>query len=731
MVVGTITHLRPLAIAVSLALGVTASPYLFAQQHNNTGQDNYTEAAESSSAETVVVYGNPLYGMASSEDTGGYSVDSATVGTKTPAALRDIPQSITVLTNDYIEERNFVAVDDLAKYTPGLRTMVNDSGRSSIFSRGYEYDEVNLNGLPAPMQSKYGTLPALAAVDRVEIMRGPSGLFNSTSELGGVINMVLKRPTDEFSGSVTARYGSWDRHYLEADMGGSLNDSGSVRGRIVVANADIKNQVDYNDNDNGTYYGTLEFDLTDRTLLSVYALHQTKDIVPTNGLPAYSDGSMLDISRSTYLGSDDDNFHADTTDVGFSLQHAFSNGGVGQISARYMDHDMTLEQTYTNGAVDEDGNTGLMFSAQANQQKNTSLDINYSQMFDLFGLQSEMVVGSDYKRYESDVQSYTNRSIASINVFNYDPTSISTPTYSYSKNVHSESSEIGLYGKVTWRLLEPLAVITGARVSWYDLETVNTVISTGADTKQEDDFNAKLTPYAGVVYDLNDQHSVYASYSKVFKPQTSQNENGDMLKPREGHQWETGIKSALLDGRLNTRASLFLMKDNNIAAQAYDDSGVAISNTYWATGKVETQGIELEATGYLTDNWMTMTGYTYTDINEKSGDHNGKFDAIPHHSLSLWTDYHLADWVPGLHIGGGMTALSNYSFSKSGVTTHQAGYAIFDAALRYDITDNMQATLNVYNLFDREYFYRVGTTTTFNMYGEPANVMAGFTYKFN
>ncbi|MEK6215054.1 MAG: TonB-dependent receptor, partial [Vibrio fluvialis] len=70
------------------------------------------------------------------------------------------------------------------------------------------------------------------------------------------------------------------------------------------------------------------------------------------------------------------------------------------------------------------------------------------------------------------------------------------------------------------------------------------------------------------------------------------------------------------------------------------------------------------------------------------------------------------------------------SFTKNGVTTHQGGYALFDAAIRYDITDNMQATFNVYNLFDREYFYRVGTTTTFNMYGEPANVMAGFTYKF-
>ncbi|MBY7798211.1 TonB-dependent siderophore receptor [Vibrio fluvialis] len=718
MVVFQNKALNPVALAISVALGFASL------------QPAMAEESQDKADETVVVYGNPLYGMAPSEETGGYSVDSATVGTKTPAALKDIPQSITVLTNDYIEERNFVAVDDLAKYTPGLRTMVNDSGRSSIFSRGYEYDEVNLNGLPSPMQSKYGNLPSLAAVDRVEIMRGPSGLFNSTSELGGVINMVLKRPTEEFSGSVTARYGSWDRHYLEADMGGSLNEDGTVRGRFVVANADIKNQVDYNDNDNGTYYGTMEFDLSDTTLLSVYVLHQTKDIVPTNGLPAYSDGSMLNVSRSTYLGSADDNFNAKTTDVGASLQHAFPNGGVGQLSARYMDHDMSLEQTYTNGAVDADGNTGLMFSAQANQQKNAAFDANYSQMFGLLGHQSEFVVGTDYKRYESDTQSYTNRKFASINVFDYDPTSVTTPTYSYTSNVHEVQSELGLYGKVTWRLLEPLAVITGARVSWYDLESTTTTLSTGAESSETDSFNGKITPYAGVVYDLTDEHALYASYSKVFKPQTSQDENGDMLKPREGNQWETGVKSSLLDGRLNTRASVFLMKDNNIAAQAYDDSGVAITNTYWATGKVETKGVELEATGYLTQNWMTMTGYTFTDIDEKSGDHNSKFDAIPRHSLSLWTDYHLADWVQGLHIGGGMTAVSDYSFTKNGVTTHQGGYALFDAAIRYDITDNMQATFNVYNLFDRKYFYRVGTTTTFNMYGEPANVMAGFTYKF-
>lgn len=713
-----ITHGR-LAAAITLVLANSLNTTAWAEDSSIDGH------------QTVVVVGNPLYNMQPSEKTGGYSVESATVGTKTPAALKDIPQSITVLTNDYINERNFVAVDDLAKNTPGLRTLSNDSGRSSIFSRGYEYDEVNLNGLPAPMQSIYGNLPSLSAVDRVEIMRGPSGLFNSTSELGGVINMVLKRPTEEFSASATTRYGSWNRHYLEADLGGSLNEDRTIRGRFVASNADIKNQVDYNDNDNSSFYGTLEFDLTDHTLLTVYGLHQSKDIVPANGLPAYSDGSLLDIKRSTFIGSSKDYFTSDTNDFGASLQHTFMNGGVLQLSARYMEHDADIEQTFSNGPVDQNGNTGLMFKAQGHQEDNVSLDANYSQMFALFSQQSEFVLGSDYKRYDSSTQVYTDRNIGNINVFDFDPTSVVTPQYDYIKNTNEVQSEVGVYGKVTWRLLDQLAVITGIRASWYQLDIENTALATDVSTDESNRISGKLTPYAGIVYDLTEQHTLYTSYSNVFKPQTAQDSNGKMLESRQGNQWETGIKSSLLNDALNTRMSFYYLKDENIAAQAYDNNGNAITNTYFATGEVETKGVELEVSGYLTDNWMIMAGYTYTDINELSGDHNGTFDTIPKHALSLWTDYHLATWVKGLHIASGMTAYSDYSFTRGDVTIKQAGYAIFDAAIRYDINKNMQASLNVYNLFDNKYYNRVGSTSTFNMYGEPVNVMAGFTYKFN
>lgn len=153
------------------------------------------------SLETLTVTGNRLYEMLPSEVTGGYTVDAATVGTKTPAALRDIPQSVSVVTRDSLEDRNLDTLDQMARRTPGLRVLSNDDGRSSIYARGYEYDEANIDGLPAPMQSINGTVPDLAAFDRVEVMRGPSGLFNSTSEMGGYRQSGTQAPDLRFSGA--------------------------------------------------------------------------------------------------------------------------------------------------------------------------------------------------------------------------------------------------------------------------------------------------------------------------------------------------------------------------------------------------------------------------------------------------------------------------------------------------------------------------------------------------
>ena len=162
--------------------------------------------------ETIFIKTQRGYSADATETNRDYSAFAATVGTKIPATPREIPQSISIITSQQIKDRNVETLDQLARKTPGLRVLSNDDGRSSIYARGYEYDEYNVNGLPAQMQSINGTLPNLAAFDRVEIMRGPSGLFDSSGEMGGLVNLVRKRPGDSFAASANAGYGT-DKQY--------------------------------------------------------------------------------------------------------------------------------------------------------------------------------------------------------------------------------------------------------------------------------------------------------------------------------------------------------------------------------------------------------------------------------------------------------------------------------------------------------------------------------------
>ncbi|WP_185079932.1 TonB-dependent siderophore receptor, partial [Neisseria meningitidis] len=191
-------------------------------------------AAQTADLETVHIKGQRSYNAIATEKNGDYSSFAATVGTKIPASLREIPQSVSIITNQQVKDRNVDTFDQLARKTPGLRVLSNDDGRSSVYARGYEYSEYNIDGLPAQMQSINGTLPNLFAFDRVEVMRGPSGLFDSSGEMGGIVNLVCKRPAKAFQGHAAAGFGTHKQYKAEADVSGSLNSDGSVRGRVMA-----------------------------------------------------------------------------------------------------------------------------------------------------------------------------------------------------------------------------------------------------------------------------------------------------------------------------------------------------------------------------------------------------------------------------------------------------------------------------------------------------------------
>lgn len=217
-----------------------------------------TYAAEAETLDTIFIQTQRGYNATATESSRDYSTPTSSVGTKNPAALRDIPQSISIVTNQQVKDRNVDTLDQLARKTPGLRVLSNDDGRSSIYARGYEYDEYNVDGLPAQMQSINGTLPNLAAFDRVEIMRGPSGLFDSSGEMGGIVNLVRKRPTADFKAAVNAGFGSEKQYKTGDDISGKLNADGSLRGRVLAETTGKSPKPAKHNNHHETAYAALD-----------------------------------------------------------------------------------------------------------------------------------------------------------------------------------------------------------------------------------------------------------------------------------------------------------------------------------------------------------------------------------------------------------------------------------------------------------------------------------------
>lgn len=681
-------------------------------------QDASAPEGEPLQLEMVTVEGNQLYDMLPSEQTGGYAVDAATVGTKTPAALKDIPQSISVITRESIEDRNVDTLDELARRTPGLRVLTNDAGRSSIYSRGYEYDEFNIDGLPAPMASINGTLPNLAAFDRVEVMRGPSGLFNSTSELGGIVNLVRKRPTEDAQGHLTGRYGSFNQYYLEGDASGPLTEDGRLRGRAVVAQSDTDGFVDNNDNNAQTFYGTLEYDIDPATMVSVAYLRQQRDITVNNGLATDANGSLLDVDRSTFFGADWNDFESTTDDFIFELTHRFESGGFGRVGARYSNRNADYNYAFGGGPLAADGTVPVSATAGDIDQNTLAVDASYSQPFETFGNVSEFVAGADYKHYDTDTVRGRYRG-APVDADNFENLAYVDVLESgrVSDNT-TKLEEIGLYTKLTFRPVEPLALIGGVRVSDYKVElTDNSAGTTGSR-----DDSGKLTPYAGLVLDVDRHHALYASYSKVFNPQTDYDINGDLIEPREGTQYETGVKGSYFNGDLNARASLFRMYDRNYAA------GVPGENYNEAIGQRRIQGVEFELDGSPLNQLDIIAGYTYLDTEVERGADEATFVLMPDHMFNLWTKYAFdSGLLDRVSIGAGVTAFSDFS-SLQGVEA--PGYAVVDAMVGYQFTDRLSGAVNVNNVLDKKYYNRVGSTGTFNFYGEPTSVVGSLRYDF-
>ena len=269
---------------------------------------------------------------AATEGTRSYTTTNMATATKLPLSIRETPQSVTVVTRQAIEDQGALALKDVIQNVPGVFYWTSGPQRQRFYARGLSADNLMFDGLPVTLSSSRLSQdlvdPNIAIYDRVEIVRGAAGLTIGSGNPAAAINLVRKRPTVTPQFSIAGNVGNWNRYGIEADIGGPLDQDGTLRARVVGTYNDEESFRDREHSKRNMIYDIIEKDFGSRTTLSVSAMRQEDDLDGNGftGMPVAVDGSHLDLPRSTSYASGWEYWDKDSTSLFASLEHRFGNG---------------------------------------------------------------------------------------------------------------------------------------------------------------------------------------------------------------------------------------------------------------------------------------------------------------------------------------------------------------------------------------------------------------------
>lgn len=664
------------------------------------------------------------------EGTNSYKSGLISVGEKAAMTPREVPQSTTVITRTQIEDGGYTALETALDAAPGIMILSNDTGRSSIFSRGFEFDYLYYDGLPAPVSSIYGTQPDLSIMDHIEVLKGPSGLFMGTGSPAGSVNMRLKQANRTVPGG-SYRFSADENGHARAeiDYGAALNAEGTLRARTVLAWADGDGAVDKQENGVSQVYGTLAWDITPATTATLSFSRMERDIAPFNGLPSYADGSLLWLDPSATSAADWNRFDNEVTDIVAAVEHHFDGGARLKASLRQSWQEGDFAYAYTGSAAAADNSVSRMSWLHRNFEiENLALDLHGELPFALGGMEGMAILGADMQRYDNDLYAVAGNVNGRSDLDDWDVSSFAEPANidNYTTRTQTSTESRGLYAQLRLKPLQALTLIGGARLSWYESEVTTTTLATGRQSTTEMSENGKVTPYLGVTYDLSPAATLYASYTEIFQPQSALDASGNVLDPMEGQQYELGLKGQLASG-LDVSAALFRLEQVNRALAV---PGESYSE---AEGAVRVQGLELEAAGEIGENLHLAAGYTYTDTEYLNGPSQGAAFSTytPAHLFKLSAEYEVTQGVAvGWSFGGQLTAMTGFSSVSGGTTIHAPGYGVVDLSAARQIGAGGELRLTLANALDKDYYSRVGGTSVFNFRGAPRTLGVAFTQKF-
>jgi len=695
---------------------------------------------------------------------------------KTVTPLKDTPNTITVIDREQIEAQNLFTLEDALTATNGITVNGVGSEDPSFLSRGFAINNYLIDGVPTLSVNFPSAVPDLFFYDRLEVLRGPAGLFSGSGNPAGSVNLVRKRPLDTARMQASAGYGSYDNIRLELDVSTPVGDRAGLRAGVMAQDQDQFFDTAHRNRLEAFVVGSLE--IGSRTTLTAGANYDRFQPAIQSGLPGYaggadgSDGRLLDVRRSTYLGADWNRFDATTWSGFVELAHRVSDRWTLRATGLLTDVDRVDVYSYIGAqpvTVANGGVTSQIAYRGDSKQQTRSFDFNGIGSFPLFGRDQTLILGADYQA--SSGTSYFTRlsNYARIDVFNpvspaepplnpYGPlpaypvqgtagicAPVQTPAQCVTQvygGTETDLEQYGIYGQVRLSPVAGLTLIGGGRLTWFDTDSQTVLPTRGARTGYTID--NRFTPYAGIVWDVTGNLNLYASYADSFTPQAQpvgrQRGDGGSIEPMVGEQYEAGSKLSLMNDRLLLSAAAYQITQKN---RLFNDP--VDTTLYYQLGKVRSRGIEVEATGEILPGWRINGGYSYTrtklleDINPAL-EGSSLVPVIPRHMGKVFTNYAPVDGVlAGASIGGGVTVfgatsggvpssvLANGTRVLSTVV-RQGSYAVVDLRAGYKLTERLGVSVNVNNVLDRTYYARIFSTARGNYYGTPRTVFATLRY---
>lgn len=669
---------------------------------------------------------------------------------KATRPVRDTPQTVTILTNQQIEQQNLLTLRDVLSTVPGITFGAGEGGNPTgdrPFIRGFDaQSDVYVDGVrDTGAQSR-----EVFNLEQIEVSKGPNSAFGGRGSAGGSINLVSKQAkAGNFTdGSFTYGSDQTRRYTLDTNQE-FLDGNAAFRLNLMTHDQNVagRDNVDY------SRWGvapSLTFGLNGPTRVTVSHYHLESDDTPDSGIPyaRSADRSKsnpdkpIHVDRSTYYGLENRDFQKSRVDTStLAIEHDLADNLTVRNTTRYG----TSHQDYIWTQPDDSQgniNNGSLWRRVNSRVSNTTTAINQTDLFGEFylgGFKNSFTTGLEFSREDSKRDSYTvntnTGSSAGANKCNpsligapsgYNCTSVTDPnphdpwngsiTRNY-KPLNTVGTTKAIYGFDTIDLSEQWQVNLGARFDSFDTTAKNH--STNPATKLENS-STFWNWQAGVVWKPLPNGSVYASYATSATPPGAMLDNGDTsnavdafavknnLEPEETTNYEIGTKWAFFNERLELTGAIFRTdKDNTrvlVANQTYDNAGQS-----------RVDGVELSATGKLTDKWKVFAGYSYLDSELVKAGKSGRSGNVtatapsndgnqmpntPENSFSLWTTY---DILPNATIGGG-TFYVDKVYGDVANTVYVPDYWRYDAMASYKLSKNVDFQLNVQNVFDKKYF---------------------------